>query len=74
LDNVNHPSHYQGKNGIESINVIEGFDLGFHLGNALKYILRAGKKGDRVEDIRKAIWYLNREIARHEKWEDPVVP
>lgn len=72
MDNVNHPAHYQG-NGIESIEVIEGFDLNFHLGNAVKYILRAGRKSDRVEDIRKAIWYLNRELQRSQKWEDPVV-
>lgn len=73
MDNVNHPAHYQG-NGIESIEVIEGFELGFHLGNAVKYILRAGKKGDRIEDIRKAIWYLNREVLRSQKWDDPIVP
>lgn len=60
-ESVNHPSHYQGK-GLESIQVIEAFELGFNLGNAVKYILRAGKKGARDEDIRKAIWYLNREI------------
>lgn len=62
MDNVNHPKHYIGKNGIESIDVIEAFDLGFNMGNAIKYILRSGKKGDRIEDIRKAIWYLNREV------------
>ena len=59
--NVNHPSHYQGK-GLECIQVIEAFNLGFNLGNAVKYILRAGKKGMRAEDIEKAIWYLNREL------------
>lgn len=63
MDNINHPSHYMGK-GLESIQVIEAFDLGFHLGNAIKYILRAGKKGDRKEDLQKAIWYLNREINK----------
>ncbi len=62
-DFVNHPPHYKGKK-FESIDIIEDFDLGFHLGNAIKYILRAGKKGDRVEDIRKAIWYLERECNR----------
>ena len=60
-DLVNHPLHYKGKN-LECIQVIEAFDLGFCLGNAVKYILRAGKKGDKNEDILKAIWYLNREI------------
>lgn len=61
MDNVNQPEHYKGK-GLECIQVIEAFDLGFCLGNAVKYILRAGKKGDRKEDLRKAIWYLNREL------------
>lgn len=60
-DMVNEPPHYKGGK-FECIDVIEDFGLGFHLGNAVKYILRAGKKGDRVEDIRKAIWYLEREI------------
>lgn len=62
-ESVNHPSHYQG-DGIEVIDVIEAFGLGFHLGNAIKYILRAGRKdADRVnEDLQKAIWYIKREI------------
>lgn len=61
-DNVNHPSHYnQGK--IEVIEFIEDQKLGFNLGNALKYICRAGKKNPNVtEDLRKARWYLKREI------------
>lgn len=63
-DVVNHPSHYQSKTGLESIDVIEAFDLGFHLGNAVKYILRAGKKDDRTQDLSKAIWYLNRELNK----------
>ncbi|MDN3515340.1 MAG: DUF3310 domain-containing protein [Candidatus Brocadia sp.] len=59
-DNVNHPQHYKA-NGLEAIDVIEAFGLGFHLGNATKYILRAGRKTqDATEDIRKSIWYLNR--------------
>ena len=62
-DPVNHPSHYKGANGIESIDVIESFSLGFCLGNAVKYILRAGKKDDRKQDLAKAIWYLNRAIS-----------
>lgn len=63
-DPVNHPSHYQSKSGLESIQVIEAFDLGFCLGNAIKYILRAGKKdkGKEIEDLDKAIWYLQRRI------------
>lgn len=58
---VDHPEHYQsGK--IEVIDVIEAFKLGFRLGNVVKYVLRAGKKGNRIEDLKKAAWYLNREI------------
>ena len=64
-DNVNHPSHYaDGK--IEVIDFIEDKGLGFHLGNAVKYISRAGKKDPTktVEDLEKAEWYLRREIER----------
>jgi len=62
-DKVNHPDHYGGSdNPYEAIKVIEAWGLGFCLGNAIKYILRAGCKGDRVEDLRKAVWYLQREI------------
>ena len=60
---VNHPSHYtDGK--IEVIEFIEDKNLGFHLGNAIKYISRAGKKDKTktVEDLEKAIWYINRYI------------
>lgn len=66
-DNVNHPSHYMfGK--IEVIDFIEDKELGFHLGNAVKYISRAGRKNPdkTVEDLRKAAWYLNRQIERLE--------
>lgn len=64
-DNVNHPSHYtDGK--IEVIDFIEDKKLNYHRGNAIKYIARAGKKhkNKEVEDLRKAIWYLEREIQR----------
>lgn len=64
-DVVNHPSHYtDGK--IEVIDFIEQKNLNFHRGNAVKYIARAGKKdpAKEVEDLRKAVWYLNREITR----------
>ena len=66
-NNVNHPSHYtSGK--IEVIDFIEDKELGFHLGNAVKYISRAGRKNpDKiVEDLQKAVWYINREIGRLE--------
>jgi rRNA processing protein Krr1/Pno1 len=62
-DPVNAPAHYRG-NGMEAIDVIEAFALGFRLGNAVKYILRAGRKGDVVEDLEKAAWYLRREIEK----------
>jgi hypothetical protein len=64
-DPVNHPQHYKGK-GLEAIQVIEAFDLGFNLGNAIKYLLRCDKKGNKVQDLKKAIWYINREIERLE--------
>jgi hypothetical protein len=64
-DNVNHPSHYTDGN-IEVIDYIEDKGLSYHLGNAVKYISRAGKKDvDKyVEDLEKAVWYINREIER----------
>lgn len=64
-DTINHPSHYtDGK--IETIDYIEDKKLNYHLGNAVKYISRAGKKNpDKyIEDLQKAVWYLNREIER----------
>ncbi len=66
-DPVNHPSHYtDGK--IETIEFIEDKGLNYHLGNAVKYISRAGKKdpSKTEEDLNKAVWYLTREIARLE--------
>lgn len=64
-DLVNHPQHYKS-GGMEAIDVIEAFGLGFHLGNAAKYILRADRKGASLQDLRKADWYLKREVARRE--------
>lgn len=64
-DVVNHPSHYKS-NGMETIDVIESFQLGFHLGNSIKYILRAGKKDSKIQDLKKAQWYLLREISKLE--------
>lgn len=63
MNNVDHPSHYaDGK--IEVIEYIEDKKLNFHRGNAVKYISRAGKKdpANEIEDLQKAIWYLQREI------------
>jgi hypothetical protein len=63
---VNHPSHYNmGK--YEAIDVIEDWQLNFNLGNTVKYISRAGHKDDIVQDLKKALWYLEREIKRLEK-------
>lgn len=62
---VNHPTHYGGEdNPYEAIKVIEAWRLGFNLGNAIKYISRAGKKVDILEDLEKASWYINREINK----------
>ena len=64
---VDHPDHYQTESGIEAIEVIEAFfPDSFHLGNVFKYLARAGRKGDRLEDLQKAAWYLWREIERNE--------
>lgn len=66
-DTVNHPPHYGGEGNVyEAIKVIEAWGLGFCLGNVVKYLARAGKKGALVEDLKKARWYLDREIARLE--------
>ena len=66
-DLVNHPAHYTD-GGIEVIDFIEAKRLGYHLGNVVKYICRAGKKGTNngLEDLRKAQWYLKRAIERNE--------
>lgn len=70
-DTVNHPAHYNvGK--IEVIDAIEDWRLGFNLGNAVKYIARAEHKGRFLEDLRKASWYLDREIKRI-KWSEPPI-
>ncbi len=62
-DPVNHPKHYtSSKSGVECIAVAE--HMNFCLGNAIKYIWRAGQKGELLEDLKKARWYLDREIAR----------
>lgn len=62
---VNHPSHYN--KGIEVIDIIESWGLNFSLGNAIKYILRAPHKSNQIEDLKKASWYIKREIEFLEK-------
>ena len=62
---VNHPEHYGGSENVyEAIKVIENWNLDFHLGNTVKYISRAGKKGTdkELQDLKKALWYLERKI------------
>jgi hypothetical protein len=70
-EQVNHPKHYQAgeNNEYETIKVIEAWDLGFCLGNTIKYISRAGKKeaNKTIQDLEKALWYLNREIETLKK-------
>ena len=67
-DTVNHPSHYTSHpSGIECIQVTE--HMGFNLGNAIKYLWRADLKADAIEDMKKAAWYIQREIAKRESAE-----
>lgn len=69
-EQVNHPNHYFGEdNPYEVIKVIEAWDLNFHLGNTVKYVARAGKKNkdEELQDLKKALWYLEREISNLEK-------
>jgi hypothetical protein len=63
-DVVDHPQHYQHPSGVECITVTE--HMSFLRGNAMKYLWRAGEKGDALTDLRKARWYLDREIANLE--------
>lgn len=65
-DSVNRPSHYTEGRKYEPINVIEDWKLDFCLGNALKYISRAGRKQDEIEDLKKAQWYIERKIKQLE--------
>lgn len=72
-DPVNHPKHYtEHPSGIECIQITE--HMSFNLGNALKYIWRCDLKKDAVEDLRKARWYLDREIAKRTKIDNLGVP
>ena len=65
-DPVNHPSHYKSHpSGVECIDITE--HMGFNLGNALKYIWRADLKDNAIQDLEKAAWYINREIAKRTK-------
>jgi len=62
---VNNPAHYGGAdNPYEAIKVIDAWDLGFNLGNTVKYIARCGTKDDEIQELEKAAWYLNNEIKK----------
>ena len=65
---VNHPSHYN--QGIEAIDYIESHKMNFNIGNVIKYVTRAKHKGTELEDLKKSLWYLQREIDRLEKEEN----
>lgn len=66
LDVVNHPDHYRSHpSGIEVIQITK--HMGFVLGNVIKYVMRADHKGNRLQDLQKARWYLDLEIADEEK-------
>jgi hypothetical protein len=66
---IDHPQNYGGEeNPYEAIKVIESWNLDFALGNVVKYINRAGKKGSKLEDLKKAQWYLNRAVEQAEKF------
>jgi hypothetical protein len=67
--NVDHPSHYTFSK-IEVIDVIEAWDLGYRLSNVVKYIARAPYKGKYLEDLKKARWYLDREIQKTQEVEE----
>lgn len=65
-DPVNHPSHYTSHpSGVECITITE--HMGFNLGSALKYVWRADLKGDAIQDLEKARWYIDRELALRNK-------
>ena len=65
-DPIGKPRHYTFSR-VEVIDAIEAWELGFHLGNDVKYVARAAHKGQRLEDLKKARWYLDREIQRSEQ-------
>lgn len=70
-DPINNPSHYAEGRQYEPIAVIEDWQLNYRLGNAVKYISRAGRKQNAIEDLRKAVWYIEREIETLEGTRSP---
>lgn len=67
-DKINHPKHYCEGRKYEPIDIIEDWGLGMHGGNAVKYISRAGRKGDAIEDLEKARWYVDRYVQKNDKF------
>lgn len=67
-DKINHPKHYCEGRKYEPIDIIEDWGLGMHAGNAVKYISRAGRKGDAIEDLEKARWYVDRYVQKNDKF------
>lgn len=63
MDNVNKPNHYN-VGDIEAIDFIDSWGLNFNLGNVIKYVVRSDYKGNKIEDLQKAIYYIEREIKR----------
>lgn len=73
IDMINNPPHYKSHpSGIECIQIVE--HMPFNLGNAMKYIWRNGEKGNPIQDLKKAAWYIQREIERLEKTEEFNAP
>lgn len=70
IEDLNNPEHYTA-DGLEVIDVIEAFDLNFNLGNVLKYVLRSERKGCPLRDLKKAKWYLDRQVVSTEQMEQP---
>lgn len=68
-EDVGHQQHYAAMR-IQPIQIIEMYELGFHLGNVIKYVLRSDKKGEQLRDLQKARWYINRAIQVLE--DDPI--
>ena len=59
--------HYKNADNIEAIDLIQAYNLNFNLGNAIKYVARCNYKGDKISDLRKAIWYLKKELEHEIK-------
>lgn len=80
MERIDHPDHYGGEDNLyEAVKVIDAWGADFYIGNVLKYLCRAGKKGSKNEDLKKAAWYLNEKIKKTDreivsKWDTPHAP